>query len=53
MFSCEFCEIPKNTFFIEHLRMTESQKITHQPTPDSQYNMIINSKVGFKKSVLL
>ena len=21
MFSCEFCEIPKNTFFIEHLRL--------------------------------
>ena len=22
MFSCEFCEIPKHTFFIEHLRVT-------------------------------
>ena len=24
MFSCEFCEISKNTFFIEHLRTTAS-----------------------------
>ena len=22
VFSCEFCEIPKNTFFTEHLRAT-------------------------------
>ena len=24
MFSCEFCEISKNTFFTEHLRVTAS-----------------------------
>ena len=24
MFSCEFCKIPKNTFFTEHLRTTVS-----------------------------
>ena len=24
VFSCEFCEISKNTFFTEHLRMTAS-----------------------------
>ena len=24
MFSCEFCEIPKNTFFTEHLWATAS-----------------------------
>ena len=24
MFSCEFCEISKNTFFTEHLRATDS-----------------------------
>ena len=24
MFSCEFCEICKNTFFTEHIRMTAS-----------------------------
>ena len=24
MFSCEFCQIFKNTFFTEHLRMTAS-----------------------------
>ena len=24
LFSCEFCEISKNTFFIEHLRVTAS-----------------------------
>ena len=26
VFSCEFCEISKNTFFIEHLWTTASQK---------------------------
>ena len=25
VFSCEFCEISKNTFFIEHLRTTASE----------------------------
>ena len=25
MFSCEFCEISKNTFFTEHLRTTASK----------------------------
>ena len=25
VFSCEFCEIFKNTFFIEHLRATASE----------------------------
>ena len=25
VFSCEFCEISKNTFFIEHLRETASE----------------------------
>ena len=25
VFSCEFCEISKNTFFTEHLRMTTSE----------------------------
>ena len=26
MFSCEFCEIPKNTFFTEHLWPTASER---------------------------
>ena len=26
LFSCEFCEISKNTFFTEHLRATGSGK---------------------------
>ena len=26
VFSCEFCEISKNTFFIEHLRATASKR---------------------------
>ena len=25
LFSCEFCEITKNTFFTEHLRVTASE----------------------------
>ena len=29
MFSCEFCEISKNTFFTEHLRTTPSAAFSH------------------------
>ena len=28
MFSCEFCEISKNTFFTEHLLVTASEMLT-------------------------
>ena len=28
MFSCEFCEISKNTFFTEHLWATASKQVT-------------------------
>ena len=28
VFSCEFCEIFKNTFFTEHLRATASERIS-------------------------
>ena len=28
MFSCEFCEISKNTFFTEHLWVTASRQVT-------------------------
>ena len=31
MFSCEFCEISKNTFFTEHLQMTASEYIVISP----------------------
>ena len=37
VFSCQFCEISKNTFFIEHLRATDSKnhskprKVVRQP----------------------
>ena len=30
MFSCEFCEISKNTFFTEHLWVTASRSIYDQ-----------------------
>ena len=31
VFFCEFCEISKNTFFIEHLRVTASGiSVSHQ-----------------------
>ena len=29
MFSCEFCEISKNTFFTEHLWTTASEEFKH------------------------
>ena len=40
MFSCEFYEIFKNTFFIEHLRMAASEIITE----NSQGNSVQNEK---------
>ena len=30
MFSCEFCEISKNTFFTEHLWTTASEYTTYK-----------------------
>ena len=30
MFSCEFCEIFKNTYFQEHLRATASEKVGYE-----------------------
>ena len=34
MFSCEFCEIFKSTFFIEHLRTTTSDNQNTEPEND-------------------
>ena len=41
MFSCEFCEISKNTFFIEHLWVTASKlnqrtSLIHQINEDQE-----------------
>ena len=33
VFSCEFCEIFKNTFFIEHVRTTASKKRLQEVFP--------------------
>ena len=33
MFSCEFCEISKNTFFTEHVCANASRFITTKETP--------------------
>ena len=38
MFSCEFCEIFKNTFFAQHLRTTGSEK-----AQESAYTAVFNS----------
>ena len=44
MFSCEFCEIFKNNFFIEHLRATVSQELfLFFPAPlGTHYNLQLN-----------
>ena len=44
MFSCEFCEIFKNTFFLEHLWMAASETGTE--------NSLGNSAQGEKCSAL-
>ena len=41
VFSCEFCEIFKNTFFIEHLRTTASKKLNFELKPLKQHNIIL------------
>ena len=33
VFSCEFCEISKNTFFVEHLRETASKVSQNRRQP--------------------
>ena len=37
VFSCEFCEISKNSFFIEHLRVTASEKTSKTSYVRSMY----------------
>ena len=32
MFSCEFCEILKKTYFEEHLRTTVSEEMSEDPS---------------------
>ena len=62
MFSCEFCEIFKNTFFMEHLRTTASYywmplfnqlylekfQVLHQ-----KFLEIHNKTTGMEKSLLV
>ena len=36
MFSCEFCEISKNTFFTEHICATASESEEQLNIPGSQ-----------------
>ena len=46
MFSCEFCEISKDTFFKEHLRPTASdfiRTLTLKLLKNSNYSKIKNS----------
>ena len=57
MFSCEFCEISKDTFFIEHVRATASVNLSAEfsleNAPDLQRlkvarsDNIENLKVGY------
>ena len=49
VFSCEFCEIVKNTFFRKHIRTNESEK--QQDQGRKQTNIITSSsyKLGVKK----
>ena len=41
VFSCEFCEIPKNTFFTEHLWATASGKISSQDSLQQQRSRVM------------
>ena len=43
VFSCEFCEISKNIFFIEHLRATASELSQNQSQNQNQ-NQVINER---------
>ena len=42
MFSCEFCEIYKNTFFAEHLQATASDLSMLDVTGLCKFNIFIN-----------
>ena len=51
MFSCEFCEISKNTFFTEHLRTTTSNFLAYAfdtllPVPITcEFNQLPNKQL--------
>ena len=42
LFSCEFCEISNNTFFIEHLQVTASVKVKTELTKFQQLMLIFH-----------
>ena len=46
MFSCEFCEISKNTFFTEHLQTTASDYLL------GLCNIYVNKELQSKKIIL-
>ena len=57
MFSCEFCEIFKNTFCIEHLRVTEFfsvflkklfQKISQNSQGDASDRVFLNKSMTWQ-----
>ena len=54
VFSCEFCEISKDTFFTEHLRTTASRKTGVNIVPvlknKNSSNLLWTFKKMFKKS---
>ena len=43
VFSWEFCEISKNTFFIEHLRANASE-VSHNQNQNENQNQVINER---------
>ena len=45
VFSCEFCEISKNTFFTEHFLMTASGGITFTATTAANMNKLILNRI--------
>ena len=43
VFSWEFCEISKNTFFIEHLRVNAFE-VSHNQNQNQNQNQVINER---------
>ena len=52
VFSCEFCDVSKNTFLIEHLRTTTSDNTTkHDIAQIKGQRKNFNCKIGYRTYV--
>ena len=49
VFSCEFCKISKNTFFIEHIRVSDCFRLYSLKTSENQSRIFLLFSEGIER----